>query len=101
MRKSYFVVAGLLTIIGAVGAGMRAHPAMSDKAAIEALEKQFIKAFVAKDVNAIMALYAPVDQLFVFDAVPPREYPSWEAYKQDGKRCSPPIPAPSRTPWKN
>jgi ketosteroid isomerase-like protein len=31
----------------------------------------------------VMAGYAPGDQLFVFDLVPPREYPSWDAYKKD------------------
>jgi uncharacterized protein (TIGR02246 family) len=54
-----------------------------DKTAIEAVEQQYIKAFNAKDVNAIMAIYAPGDQLFVFDAVPPRQYPNWDAYKKD------------------
>jgi ketosteroid isomerase-like protein len=94
MRKFYVFVVGLLTLVCALGAGMPAHPAVDDKAGIEALEQQYIKAFNAKDVNAIMAIYAPGDQLFVFDAVPPREYPSWEAYKKDWEGLFAAYPGP-------
>jgi ketosteroid isomerase-like protein len=45
-------------------------------------------------VNGIMALYAPGDQLFVFDAVPPREYPNWEAYKKDWEEVFAANPGP-------
>ena len=65
-----------------------------DKAQIEALEKQYNDAFNAKDVNAIMACYAPGTNLFVFDAVPPREYPSWEAYKKDWEGLFAAYPGP-------
>ena len=65
-----------------------------DKAAIEALEQRYIKAFNAKDVNGIMENYAPGDQLFVFDAVPPRQYPSWEAYKKDWEGLFGAYPGP-------
>ena len=68
--------------------------AASDKAAIEALEQRYVKAFNAKDVNAIMENYAPGDQLFVFDAVPPRQYPSWEAYKKDWEGLFAAYPGP-------
>jgi ketosteroid isomerase-like protein len=53
-----------------------------DKAQIEMLEKRYNQAFNSKDVDGIMACYAPGTSLFVFDAIPPREYPSWEAYKK-------------------
>ncbi len=56
-------------------------PAMSDKAQIAALERGFIAAFNAKNVNRIMSFYNRAD-LFVFDVVPPRDYPSWAAYKK-------------------
>lgn len=54
-----------------------------DKGKIEALYQAYLKAFNAKDVNAIMANYAPGDALFVFDVIPPRQYPGWDAYKKD------------------
>jgi ketosteroid isomerase-like protein len=60
-----------------------APTADQDKTAIVALEKKYNDGFNAKDVDAIMSCYAPGNQLFVFDVVPPRAYPSWEAYKKD------------------
>jgi ketosteroid isomerase-like protein len=54
----------------------------SDKAQIDALEKRFAAAFNAKDVNAIMAVYAK-QGLFVFDVTPPREHVGWDDYKKD------------------
>jgi ketosteroid isomerase-like protein len=72
----------------------KASPATADKAAIEALEERYIKAFNAKDVNAIMENYAPGDQLFVFDAVPPREYAGWDAYKKDWESLFAAFPGP-------
>jgi len=54
----------------------------SDKALIDALEKRFAAGFNAKDVNAIMAVYAK-EGLFVFDVTPPREHVGWDDYKKD------------------
>ena len=48
-------------------------PAWADAAAdIRALEDRFVAAFKAKDVDAIMKVYAPDQTLVVFDVVPPR-----------------------------
>ena len=104
MRKSYVPVVNLLILLCALGSPNRVvsqtkaatHRARGDKAAIEALEQQYVKAFNAKDVNAIMANYAPGDELFVFDAVPPREYPNWEAYKKDWEALFAAYPGPIR-----
>jgi len=63
-----------------------AAPALAksnDEAQIKALEQNFQDAFIAKDVAAIMKCYAPGDQLFVFDVVPPRQYAGFDAYKKD------------------
>jgi ketosteroid isomerase-like protein len=92
MRK--FCVLGLLASVCALGVGLQANPAMDDKVTIQALEAKYIKDFNAKDVNAIMAIYAPGDQLFVFDAVPPREYASWDAYKKDWEGLFATYPGP-------
>src|SRR5215472_10504736 len=86
MKKSRFLVGVTLVVLVAVGATSDVFAqatATTEKAAIETLEKNYIDAFNAKDLNAIMSCYAPGKQLFVFDAVPPREYPSWDAYKRD------------------
>jgi len=71
-----------------------AASASSDKDAIAALLERGRQAFDAHDVNAVMANYAPGDQLFVFDVVPPREYPSWDAYKKDWQELFEQFPGP-------
>jgi len=59
-------------------------PAWADAAAdIRALEDRFVAAFKAKDVDAIMKVYAPDQTLVVFDVVPPRQYLGAAAYRKD------------------
>jgi len=59
-------------------------PAQADTAAdIRALEDRFVPAFKAKDVDAIMKVYAPDQTLVVFDVVPPRQYVGAAAYRKD------------------
>ena len=59
-------------------------PAWADAAAeIRALEDRFVAAFKAKDVDAIMKVYAPDQTLVVFDVVPPRQYIGAAAYRKN------------------
>lgn len=99
MRKPLIFFCALLTALASAGALLRLHAqagsAAEDKAAIQALEKQYKDAFTAKDVNAIMSCYAPGKSLFVFDAVPPREYASWDAYKRDWEELFSAYPGPN------
>jgi uncharacterized protein (TIGR02246 family) len=53
----------------------------SGEAQIRALEQRFAAAFAAKDIDAIMKIYAP--DIFVFDVVPPRQYVGTAAYRKD------------------
>jgi ketosteroid isomerase-like protein len=76
--------------ITAVAAGSPA----ADEEAIKAQVESYRKAFEARNVDGIMAIYAPGQQLFVFDAVPPREYPSWDAYKKDWETLFAIFPGP-------
>jgi uncharacterized protein (TIGR02246 family) len=98
MKKLLFLLSALLITLGAAGSASRVYaqatPTSQDKTAIEALEKRYIDAFNARDVNAIMSCYAPGKSLFVFDAVPPREYPSWDAYKKDWEGLFAGYPGP-------
>jgi ketosteroid isomerase-like protein len=55
----------------------------ADDAQIKVLYDQFTRDFNAKDVDAIMKLYAPGKELLVFDVVPPRQYSGWDAYRKD------------------
>ena len=104
MRKFHGAVITLFTLVcllstvrsAVAQSKSSARSPMSNKAAIEALEQRYLEAFNAKDVNAIMANYAPGNQLFVFDAVPPREYPSWESYKKDWEGLFATFPGPAR-----
>jgi uncharacterized protein (TIGR02246 family) len=59
-------------------------PARADaRADIRALEDRFVAAFKAKDLDAIMKVYAPGRTLVVFDVVPPRQYVGAAAYRKD------------------
>src|ERR1700679_298807 len=72
-----------------------ADTSAQDQAAIKSLEDRFAAAFNAKDVNAIMALYTPGDNLVVFDAIPPRQYTGWAAYKKDWEDIFAANPGPA------
>ena len=63
----------------AFGAPARAD----DRAEIRALEERFVAAMKAKDLDAIMKVYAPDQTLFVFDVIPPRQYVGAAAYRKD------------------
>jgi ketosteroid isomerase-like protein len=101
MIKPVILASALLIALCASGTTLvvyaqAAPPAAGDdKAAIEALEQSYNDAFNAKSVNAIMACYAPGKGLFVFDAIPPREYPSWDAYKRDWEGLFAANPGPA------
>ena len=59
-------------------------PAYADaRADIRSLEDRFVAAFKAKDVDALMKIYAPGQALVVFDVVPPRQYVGGAAYRKD------------------
>jgi uncharacterized protein (TIGR02246 family) len=59
-------------------------PARADAGAdIKALEERFVAALKAKDLAAIMKVYAPDQTLVVFDVVPPRQYVGSAAYRKD------------------
>ncbi len=94
MRK--LVWCGVMGLVVAVslGAGPRAQAQSKDEQAIRALEDQFIGAFNAKDADAIMKVYAPGDELFVFDLIPPRQYVGWDACKKDWQTTLSGFPGP-------
>ena len=100
MRRFTLILAVWIALSFAMAAMAQTKSAMSsgssDKQKIEALYQAYSKAFNAKDVNAIMAAYDPKD-LFVFDLVPPREYPSWDAYKKDWEALFVAMPGPVKS----
>ena len=78
-KQACWAAAALAIGVGCAG-GATAAPG-GDEAAIRALEARFTAAVTAKDVDAIMKVYAP--DVFVFDVVPPRQYVGGAAYRKD------------------
>lgn len=76
------MAAGVLLAIGFSGA-TRAGAQSKDEQEIRVLEDKFAAAFSAKDVDAIMKLYVPGSELFVFDLGVPRQHVGWDDYKKD------------------
>lgn len=54
---------------------------ITDEEALRQLEQKFADAFIAKDLDAIMALYNPY--VLVYDVVPPRQYVGLANYRKD------------------
>jgi ketosteroid isomerase-like protein len=77
----------LLIVLALVACGIAVYESASakgnDEAEIRALEQRFATAFNGKDVNAIMDVYVPGDNLFVFDVTPPRQHVGFADYKKD------------------
>lgn len=80
MFKQACGAAAALAIVAGAASGAHAAPG-GDEAAIRALEARFAAAFNAKDIDAIMKVYAP--DVFVYDVVPPRQYVGAAAYRKD------------------
>jgi ketosteroid isomerase-like protein len=96
MRKFVYLAAAILVLLcitaGALHLRAQAQSAVDEKAAIQALYNDWNDAFLKKDVNTIMSFYAP--GVFAFDVVPPREYPTWNAYKKDWQDFFTAFPGP-------
>jgi ketosteroid isomerase-like protein len=100
MKKSAALLGFLILTIALSGVFVRVHaqtPAASDKDEIEALITAYSDAFNTRNVDGIMSCYARGKALFVFDAVPPREYPSWDSYKRDWEGLLSAFPGPVKT----
>jgi uncharacterized protein (TIGR02246 family) len=91
VRGAAYILSLLCIAIATSNLSAQSAPA-GDKAAIKALYDNFTEAFNKKDVNAVMASYAP--DVFAFDVIPPREYPTWDAYKKDWEGLFKTFPGP-------
>src|SRR5690349_9303381 len=76
-----------LTLHGQAGAKKTTNhttPHMSpNEQAIRAVYDAWAKAFRAKDLDGIMAVYAPGNALIAYDVVAPLQYRGKEAYRKD------------------
>ncbi|HUJ94334.1 MAG TPA: nuclear transport factor 2 family protein [Terriglobales bacterium] len=82
MKRSGIFLLTILTLI-LCGLTSSSFAKSNDEAQIRAMMQSFQDAFNAKDLDGIMKMYAPGDQLLVFDVVPPRQYAGFDAYKKD------------------
>jgi uncharacterized protein (TIGR02246 family) len=78
------------TLVGAQTQGQRAprarttrNAAKNNEAAIRELYDRWSKAFRARDIEGIMAVYAPGDAVVGYDIVAPLEYVGNDAYRKD------------------
>jgi ketosteroid isomerase-like protein len=55
---------------------------VNEKAQIEALEKRYVDAFNARNVDKLMECYSHDQNFFAFDIVPPRQFEGWDAYQK-------------------
>jgi len=73
----------VLCLSGQARSGKPATTAGSDESEIQALYERWAKAFEARDIDGIMAVYAPGDALIAYDVVPPLQYKGYDAYRKD------------------
>ncbi len=94
MRNWILLIIGGVLLTGLYAAAPQTSGGNKDEQEIRALEERFAAAFRAKDVPAIMKGYAPGNELFVFDVVPPRQYVGFDAYKKDFEDFFAAFPGP-------
>ena len=74
----------LLATLAAVAACVASSCSQANSEAdINASVQRLVAAVNAKDINGIMAYYTPDENLFVFDALLPRQYVGAAAYRKD------------------
>ena len=94
MRRFVFCLIGTALVVGCLSAALPARAQMKDEQEIRALEDQFAAAASAKDLDAIMKVYVPGNDLFVFDVGVPRQHVGWEDYKKDWQDYLAMFPGP-------
>ena len=73
----------LTLMVISVGMAPVARADSNDVARIRTLEDKLAAAVVARNLDAVMQVYAPDETLFVFDVIPPRQYVGAKAYRKD------------------
>lgn len=70
----------------------------TDKAQIQNVIDQWRDAFLARDTDAVMALYLP--DAMVFDAIPPHRISGVDMYRKTWEACMPYFSAPFTLEWR-
>lgn len=79
------LTASLLAAVAILFFCVRSSPTATDRnqAEIRQLIQHWTKAFEAKNINEVMSIYAPGDEIVAFDIVPPLQYRGRDAYRKD------------------
>ena len=84
MKTGYFAAALAISAIAGCKASIGADQSDSSSAdQISQTLAQWQKAFEAKDVNGVMAMYAAGNAVTSYDLVPPLQYTGADAYRKD------------------
>jgi uncharacterized protein (TIGR02246 family) len=74
----------LMALLGTGGCTAKAGSASADSSAdARDVFERWAKAFRARDIDGVMAVYAPGDALVAYDLVPPLQYRGKDAYRKD------------------
>jgi len=93
--QKFLASLGLLALLGAPTSAPAATN--DDLSQLRLLESKFTTAMNNKDLDAVMALYAPGEALFVFDVVgPPSVHSGWSQYRDAFKHMFAAIDGPLR-----
>lgn len=94
MKNRGLLLGAMLISVILSSVALHADAQSNDEKAIRALNQRFTAAVKAKDVNMIMSVYIPDESLFVFDAIPPRQYVGAKAYRKDFEEFLGMFPGP-------
>ncbi len=94
MKNRGLLLGTLLISVILTSVALHAGAQSNDEKAIRALNQRFIAAVKARDINMIMSVYIPDESLFVFDAIPPRQYVGAKAYRKDFEEFLGMFPGP-------
>jgi len=83
MRRIVLCALATAFVAACLNAALPAQAQTKDEQEIRALEDRFAAAFNAKDLDTIMKVYVPGNDLFVFDVGVPRQHVGWDDYKKD------------------
>lgn len=84
MRSRLFIAAlALVALAGCKGAGETATPPADSTKQIDQLFANWKKAAEAKDLDGVMAMYAPGNALTAYDVVAPLQFKGIDAYRKD------------------
>ena len=94
MKKSVLSLTLALLTVALGSTVMNANDPAKDEQEIRGMYAQFPTAFRAKDVDAIMKVYAPGNELVLYDVGTPRQFVGFDAVRKDYQDFFAAFPGP-------